>query len=83
MRFVSKKTGFNFRLEAEQDDPRLVLMKVYYLELKRGCVLKIDFVQDFRKNIKEIKKGLHSLEDIYFRKISTAMGAEMKKNNSP
>ena len=80
MRFVSKKRGFNFRLEAEQDDPKLVPMKVYYLELKRGCVLKIDFVQDFRKNIKGIKNGLHSIDDIYFRKITTAMGGERKED---
>ena len=80
MEFVSKERGFNFRLEAEQDDPKLVPMKVYYLELKSGSVLKIDFVQDFRGNIKRIKNGLHSIEDIYFRKISTAIGGERKED---
>lgn len=80
MSFVSKETGFNFKLEAEQDDPKLIPIKVYFLELKRGCVLKIDFVRDFEKNIKRIKNGLHSLEDIYYRKISAAIGMVKKQD---
>ena len=35
MRFISKETGFNFSLEAEQDDSKLIPMKVYFLELKK------------------------------------------------
>ncbi len=80
MSFVSKETGFDFKLEAEQVDPKLIPMKVYFLELKSSCVLKIDFVQDFEKNIKKIKNGLHSVEDIYFRKISVAMGTVKKQD---
>lgn len=80
MSFISKETGFNFKLEAEQDDPKLIPMKVYFLELKKGCVLKIDFVQDFEKNIKKIKKGLHSIEDIYYRKILAGMGTIKKQD---
>lgn len=81
MSFVSKATGFNFRLEAEQDDPKLIPLRVYFLELKKGAVLKIDFVQDFQKNIKRIKNGLHSVEDIYYRKISAAIGMIKKQDN--
>lgn len=81
MCFVSKSTGFNFRLEAEQDDPKLIPMRVYFLELKKGAVLKIDFVQDFQKNIKRIKNGLHSVEDIYYRKISAAIGIIKRQDN--
>ena len=80
MDFISKKTGFAFKLEAEQDDPKLISMKVYYLELGKKCVLKIDFVQDFQKNIKRIKNGLHSVEDIYCRKISAAIGLIKKQD---
>ena len=79
MRFISKETGFNFKLDAEQDDPKLIPMKVYFMELKRG-VLKIDFVQDFEKNIKKIKNGLHSIGDIYYRKICAAMGRIKKQD---
>ena len=57
-------------------------MKVYYLGLKRQCVLKIDFVQDFEKNIKRIKNGIHSLEDIYCRKISAGIGTAKKLNTT-
>lgn len=78
--FVSKETNFKFKLEAEQDDPKLIPMRVYSLGLKRGCVLKIDFVQDFQENIKRIKNGLHSLEDIYYRKIYAAIGMVKKQD---
>lgn len=80
MNFVSQKTGFAFKLEAEQDSPKLIPMKVYFLGLKRGCVLKIDFVQDFKKNIKRIKNGIHSVEDIYCRKISAGIGSLKKQD---
>ena len=70
MNSITKLTGFKFKLEVEQDDPKLIPMKVYLLELKKGCVLKIDFVQDFQKNIKGVKNGIHSVEDIYYRKMS-------------
>ncbi|MFC1699768.1 nucleotidyl transferase AbiEii/AbiGii toxin family protein [Candidatus Omnitrophota bacterium] len=80
MDFVVKNTGFTFKLEAEQDDPKLIPMKVYFLKLKRECILKIDFVQDFQKNIKRVKDGVHSLEDIYYRKISSGMGAVKKRD---
>ena len=80
MDFVSKESGFEFKLEACQDDPKLIPMKVYSLGLKKRCVLKIDFVQDFEKNIKRIKNGMHSLEDIYCRKISAAVGTTKKQD---
>lgn len=80
MGYVSNKTGFRFKLEKEQDDPKLVSMKVYFMEIIKGEVLKIDFVQDFMKNIKRVKNGLHSIEDIYLRKISAAVGGEEKEN---
>lgn len=82
MRFIFKETGFNFKLDAEQDDPKLIPMKVYFLELKRGNILKIDFVQDFERNIKRIKNGVHSIEDIYYRKISAAMGRVKKEDKT-
>ncbi|MEA3305530.1 MAG: nucleotidyl transferase AbiEii/AbiGii toxin family protein [Candidatus Omnitrophota bacterium] len=80
MNFVSKEIGFAFKLDAEQDDSKLIPMKVYFLELKKNCVLKIDFVQDFKKNIKKIKNGLHSIEDIYYRKISAGIGLVKKQD---
>ncbi|MBM3703112.1 MAG: hypothetical protein FJW63_09065 [Actinobacteria bacterium] len=57
-------------------------MKVYYLGLKRQCVLKIDFVQDFEKNIKRIKNGIHSLEDIYCKKIFAGIGTVKKMDTT-
>jgi len=80
MNFISKESGFVFKLETEQDDPGLIPMKVYLLELKRKYVLKIDFVQDFEKNIKKVNHGLHSVEDIYYRKLAAAMGVVKKED---
>ena len=82
MSLISDLAGFKFKLEAEQDDPKLIPMRVYSLGLKRGYVLKIDFVQDFVKNIKRIKNGLHSLEDIYYRKISAGIGMVKKEDST-
>ena len=45
-----------------------------------NLVVIIDFVQDFEKNIKKIKNGLHSVEDIYCRKISAAIGTVIKQD---
>lgn len=80
MNYIAEKTGFNFKLEAEQDDPKLVPMKVYFLELKKKGILKIDFVQDFEKNINKITNGIHSIEDIYVRKIGAAIGTGSKES---
>lgn len=80
MNFISEKTGFDFKLDAIQDDPKLIPMKVYFLELKHGYVLKIDFVQDFMSNIKKVKDGLHAIEDIYVRKLGAVIGAGKKKS---
>ncbi len=80
MKFVSKKTGFDFKLEAEQNDPELIPMKVYFLQLEKNNVLKIDFVQDFQENIKRVRNGLHSIEDIYFRKLTATMGFQEKRS---
>ena len=80
MNYVSKTTGFSFKLEAEQNDPTLVPMKVYYLELKKRNILKIDFVQDFNKNINKIINGLHSVDDIYLRKINITTGTGKKES---
>lgn len=82
MNFVLKETNFNFNIEAEQNDPKLIPMKVYSLEIKRRCVLKIDFVQDFEKNINKIKNGTHSLEDIYYRKITAGIGMVKRQDST-
>ncbi len=82
MDFISKTTGFYYELEAEQDEPGLLPMKVYFLGLKKKEVLKVDFVQDFKENIDKIKDGLHSVGDIYYRKISAAVGQIGKEDIS-
>ncbi|MFH1877202.1 MAG: nucleotidyl transferase AbiEii/AbiGii toxin family protein [Candidatus Omnitrophota bacterium] len=78
--FISEYTGYKFTLEAEQKDPELIPMKVYSFTLKKGELLKIDFVQDYEKNINKVKDGLHSVEDIYCRKMIAAMGVQKKES---
>lgn len=74
MGFIKDKTRFSFQLDFEQDGPDVLPIKIYYLEIKKGIALKIDFVKDSIKNLHKVKNGLHSIEDIYCRKIFAAIG---------
>ena len=80
MNFISQNTGFSYKLDAEQNRINLVKMKVYSLKLDKGCKLKIDMVQDYVENIKTIRNGLHSLDDIYYRKIFAAIGTDNQES---
>ena len=82
MDFISQETGFPYRLDTEQNGVGFVRMKVYFLKLDKGYELKIDMVQDYAENIKTIKNGLHSLADIYYRKILAATGTDTKESNT-
>ena len=79
MAFIAQETGFDYQLDAVQNDPKLIPMKVYFMELKDKQVLKIDFVKDFKKNINPVKNGLHSVDDIYLRKLYAAIGMRGKE----
>ena len=79
MKLIARETGFAYQLDAVQDDPKLIPMKVYFMELKDKQVLKIDFVKDYVENIKQIKNGLHSVGDIYLRKLYAAIGMQGKE----
>ncbi len=79
MKYIAQETGFDYQLDVEQDNPKLIPMKVYFVELKDKQVLKIDFVKDYVENVAEIKNGLHSVEDIYRRKIYAAIGIQGKE----
>lgn len=82
MDFISQEMGFSYRLDAEQGKIGLVKMKVYFLKLDKGHKLKIDMVQDYAENIKTIKNGLHSLDDIYYRKMFAAIGIDTKESKT-
>lgn len=73
MKFITKKTGYPFQLVFEQDSPKLLPIKMYTLAIGRGLTLKVDIVQDPYRNIQDIKDGMHSIEDIYYRKIFIAL----------
>ena len=79
MKYIAGETGFEHKLDAVQDDPKLTPMKVYFMELKDKQVLKIDFVKDYVENINPIKGGLHSADDIYLRKLYAAIGVQGKE----
>jgi len=79
MQFIARETGFDYHLDAVQDDPKLVSMQVYFMALKNKHVLKIDFVKDYIENINQIRNGLHSVEDIYLRKLYAAIGMQGKE----
>lgn len=69
MKFVAEKTDYSFQLVFAQDSPKLLPIKMYTLAIGRGLALKVDIVQDPYRNIQDIKNGMHSMEDIYYRKI--------------
>jgi predicted nucleotidyltransferase component of viral defense system len=79
MNFIKAETGFDYQLDAVQDDPKLIPMKVYFMELKDKQVLKIDFVKDYVENMNPIRDGLHSIDDIYLRKLYAAIGMQGKE----
>ena len=82
MRYIKSETGFSFILESEQSDPKFIPMKIYSLNIKKGRVLKIDFVEDYLKNIKPIRNGAHSIEDIYLRKLYAGIGTTPKRSRT-
>ena len=82
MRYIAKETGFTYKFHAERDTPKMVSMQVYYLELTNKHMLKIDFVKDYVQNFNSIKDGLHSVDDIYYRKIYAAIGGYNKEDES-
>lgn len=82
MKFIAGETGFDYKLNAVQEDAKLIPMKVYFMELKDKHMLKIDFVKDYSENIKQIKNGLHSVEDIYLRKLYAAIGQKQKETET-
>lgn len=60
----------------------MVKLCMYYLPLRVKLGLKIDFVEDYLKPLKDFRRinGINvlSLEDIYLRKIYTICGTEPK-----
>ena len=74
MKYISKQAGYSFSLVNELNDPKLIPLKSFQLALDKSNSLKIDFVGDFTRNIKKIKDGMHSPEDIYYRKICITLG---------
>ncbi len=73
VQFITKKTDYPSQLVFEQDSPKLLPIKMYTLGIGHGLTLKVDIVQDPYKNIQDIKNGMHSLEDIYYRKVFIAL----------
>ena len=82
MKYILKETGFKYQLDAVQDGPKFVPMKVFFLQLKDKQILKIDFVKDFVSNVGPIENGIHSIDDIYLRKLYAAIGMEGKKSDT-
>jgi len=82
MAYIAKGTGFTYKLDDEQDSPKLIPMKVYSMQLKGEWALKIDFVKDYTDNIRPVKNGLHSMDDIYYRKICAAIGRQEKQGET-
>ena len=79
MKFIAEKTEYPFQLVFEQDNPKLLPIKMYTLSIRNSLTLKVDIVQDPYRNIRRIKKGTHSIEDIYYRKILITLNPQHAK----
>ena len=83
MQMISKTTGYEHKLVFEQKDSKFLPLRMYELELKKGMKLKVDMVQDPYQNIEPIKNGMHSVEDIYYRKVQIALNPlHVKKDDT-
>jgi hypothetical protein len=81
MEYIAKETGYKYELTAEQQGGKLIPMRVYEVDLKNNVKLKVDIVQDPYKNIKSPENGLHSVEDIYCRKIQISLNPVLQKQD--
>ncbi len=79
MHYIKAKTGYSFKRGDEiRKNIKTAGMKVYYLDMGAGVVMKVDFVEDVFGQTAIIKDGLLSLADIYHRKIFAAIGVRGK-----
>jgi predicted nucleotidyltransferase component of viral defense system len=82
---VARSLNKKIELYSEQLQMNQARMVVFYVHLSKKNSLRIDFVEDYFKNIKPLKniEGIfvHSLEDIYMRKIYTLIGTIPKFNS--
>ena len=74
MKHIKEKTKYAYSLINELNEPGLVPLKSFQLAMEENTSLKLDFVSDFTNNLREIKNGMHSPEDIYYRKICITLG---------
>lgn len=76
---LSKSIGRKIELAKEQDKKDRAHVMIYYMQISRDELLKIDFVEDTYGLLKPLKTmdgiPVLSLEDIYIRKILAACGS--------
>jgi len=77
--FLSEETKHPLEVIRERiKGEKIVKLCIYYLPLREELGLKIDFVEDYLKPLKDFRQinGINvlSLEDIYLRKIYTVCG---------
>ncbi|MFH1903338.1 MAG: nucleotidyl transferase AbiEii/AbiGii toxin family protein [Candidatus Omnitrophota bacterium] len=72
-------TGRKAKLAAEKNEPGQAMMQVFMVPVVSGKKVKVDFVQDFLKLLRELNDfngiSVLSLEDIYLRKIFAVSGS--------
>ena len=83
MRYIKAKTRYSFKRGDEiRKSIKTAGMKVFYLDMGTGVVMKVDFVEDVFGETAIIKDGLLSLADIYQRKIFAAIGVRGKTSST-
>jgi len=79
MDFIASETGHSFQLDSEEDQPGLVPMKVFFLELQNKVFLKIDLFRILLKILKMSKMGFIPWRIYITEKFTRRPEAERKK----
>ena len=83
MRYIKAQTGYDFKKGDEVcRNAKTAGMKVFYLDLGGGVVMKVDFVEDVFGDTAVVKDGVLSLADIYQRKIFAAIGVKGRSSST-
>ena len=72
---IKQRTGFKYQLIEAETRKKYLPMAIYEFEIRKGLILKVDFVKDVTKLIQpRSQNGIASIDDLYYRKVLTVVG---------
>lgn len=80
LEYIQTKTHYSYECKGEENRTGLLPMKVFDIDYGGEFPLKIDFVGDSEKNLEDLVDGIHSVMDIYYKKLLAATGRLIKED---